>query len=104
MNKKYIYKEIIECIKTGKSFSVLADRKYTYGQIASFVVQAVNDGYIEYGNDGFYITKKGEAFQTMNIITHYNERMVNYCRADTLSIDEVYVPKYNEGRKRKKEN
>ena len=61
----------------------------------------MEDDLIDYKNDSFFITEKGEQYyKSKEISTEKQENRKNR-RNDLISIDDVFIPSYNKRRKRK---
>ena len=91
-------RNVLLCINNTYSFDSLLSRGLTYGQIASIIIQAENEGFLELGEKKYIITEKG-----LSIIREtkpYEEKKIGkrYFRDDKISLDDVYIPVYNGGK------
>ena len=90
-------KQVICCVKQNKPFSSLVQKHYTYGQISELVILAENENLINYSEGKYIVTEKGkELFDRLPV---FEPKKVHkkYYRTDVLSIDDLYVPKYDGG-------
>lgn len=90
-------RNVLLCINNTYTFDSLLSRGLTYGQIASIIIQAENEGFLELGERNYIITEKG-----LSIIREtkpYEEKTIRkkYLRDDKISLDDIFVPNYNGG-------
>lgn len=92
-----ILKQVIYCVKQNKPFSSLAQKHYTYGQISELVILAENENLIIYSDGKYSLTEKGN--ELFDKLPAFEPKKIHkkYYRTDVLSIDDLYVPKYNGG-------
>lgn len=93
-------RKVLNCVAIGLPFSSLKEN-YSFGQIADAVLEADRDGLIGYYNDAYVLTEKGQEFLIQSLV--YSEFKISekYIRDDTLDIDDLYIPKYNEPKRKK---
>lgn len=97
----YILTSIILSIKQTGSIEKVFDKKYTYGQIGRTIVEAINQKYLIYENERYYISEKGKEFiNDVGIFEPVRNRK-KYKRDEIISLDDIYIPKYNGGNKKR---
>lgn len=98
MIEKLVYK-ILKLIGENTDIFFTLGNEYTYSQIGETFLYMANNEYIQYLEEKYVITAKGEEyldnFQTYQKIEAIEtERVIpELC----LTIDEIYIPKYNKG-------
>lgn len=97
----YILTSIIMSIKQTGSIEKVFDKKFTYGQIGRTIVEAINQEYLIYENERYCISEKGEEFfKNVGIFEPLRNRK-KYKRNESISLDDIYIPKYNGGNKKR---
>lgn len=91
-------------IKQTGSIEKVFEKKYTYGQIGRAIVEAINMKYLSYENEKYSITEKGEDFINNVVIFEPLRKRKKYKRDTVMSLDDIYIPKYNGENKGKIEN
>lgn len=97
-------KNILLCINNSDNFESLLAKGLTYGQIASTLVQAETEGFLELGDKEYIITEKGK--DIIKNAKPFEEKKIRkeYFRKDTITLEDIYIPEYNGGNKRNIEN
>lgn len=95
--KEALLKQILICIKKNLPFSTIANKKYSFGQIGEMILQAENEEYIQYENGKYQLTQKSNAvFDSLKPFEVKSSKKKYYLKT-TISIDDIYIPKYNGG-------
>ena len=100
----YILTTIIISLKHTGSIEKVFEKKYTYGQIGRTLIEAINQGYLIYENEKYSVTEKGDDFINNVVIFEPLRKRKKYKRDTVISLDNIYIPRYNGGIKGKIEN